>query len=116
MERRKHLRVNLKEPIACLCRVEDGSVLQGFIKNVAVMGVMVEVPELSDGLIMECCQHVVIEETDLENNPMFSGMTGMLNWVYKNYVGIGFDLPIRPTQAKLMDWLDEHDQLGEELV
>lgn len=116
MERRMYSRVNLKEPIACLCRVEDGEDLQGFIKNVGLMGVMIEVPNLSDRLTMECCQHVLIEETDNENEQMFSGMTGLLNWIYKDYIGIGFDLPIRPNQEDLLDWLNEHGQLGENVA
>lgn len=116
MERRKHARVNLKQPIACVCHLEDGEVLHGHVKNVGTMGVMIEVPDLEDRLIMDCCQHVHLEEVDVDDKHMFSGMTGMMNWTYKNYIGIGFDLPIRPTHEELLDWLKSFNQLGEEVI
>lgn len=116
MERRKYSRVNLKEPVACLCRFEDGEVLQGVIKNVGLMGVMIEVPDLSDRLTMEDGQPVVIEEIDKENEQLLSGVTGMLNWIYKDYIGIGFELPLRSSQEDLLGWLIDHGQLGEDVA
>lgn len=115
MERRKHARINLREPVACECHLEDGEVLQGNVKNVGMMGIMVEVPDLEDRLILDCCQHVHIEEVNSDQAQMFSGMTGTLNWTYKNYIGVGFDLPIRPSHDDLLDWLKSFNQLGEEV-
>jgi len=78
------------------------------------MGIMVEVPALKDKLLIECCQRVAVGECDNEDGCLFSGMVGTMNWLYKTYVGIGFEHPIKGSKQELRAWLGEHDQLCEE--
>lgn len=114
MERRLHARMTLKEPIACVCQIGDEEPMSGFIKNVGVMGVMVQLPDLLHCLTMESCQPVTIEVTD-DNAHLFSDMSGTVNWIYKDYIGVGFETPIRETQTELQEWLEEHGQVCEEV-
>jgi len=106
--------MDLREPIACTCRIGDDKPLHGFIKNVGVMGVLIELPDLTGKLTMECCQRVSLEQNSKENGNLFSGMVGTLNWVYKDCIGVGFDSPIRATHGELMEWLEEQAVLCEE--
>lgn len=115
MERRLHARITLKEPIACTCRIGDEEPMSGFINNVGIMGVMVELPELSQKLTMECCQPIVIEVEENSDGSLFANLSGTVNWIYKAYIGVGLDRPIRETQQELMEWLEANEQYCEEV-
>jgi len=78
------------------------------------MGIMLEVPDLQDKLTMESCQRIAVDEYGMENGSLFSGFIGTTNWVYKTYVGVCFEHPIKGSNKELRSWLRDNDQLCEE--
>lgn len=46
---------------------------------------------------------------------MFANLSGRVNWIYKTYIGVGFERPIRATQQELMEWLEANEQSCEEV-
>lgn len=114
MDRRLYTRMTLRHPIPCSCQIGQEEPLDAQVVNVSIMGIMLEVPGLKDRLTIECCQRAVVQEDAQENGHLFSGINGTLNWVYKSYVGIGFDHPIKSSNMELRTWLGENGQLCEE--
>lgn len=114
MDRRMYNRVNLKHPLPCTCRIGQGDPLDAYLVNVSLMGVMLEIPDLKERLMIECCQRVEVDEKSAENGNLFPGLAGTLNWVYKNYIGIKVDHAIKSSNKELRDWLRDNDQLCEE--
>lgn len=114
MDRRMYTRITLKHPISCTCRVGQGELLRASVVNVSTMGIMIEVAELKDELMIDCCQRIVVDECDIESGCLFSGMVGTINWLYKKYIGIGFEHPIKSSNKELRTWMRELGQLCEE--
>ncbi len=111
MERRKYSRRNLKTPIPCMCRVGDGAPLHGFIRNVSLMGVMVEVPDVEDDFTVECRVPVFLDDVGRDNGYLFSSNVGVMSWVYKEYMGIAFAKSICSSEQQLSEWLIKYGQL-----
>lgn len=101
-------RVLLKEPISCVCHIGVDGPMPGRVVNVGIMGVMVELPGMPEDLAMECCQLVVMDGDGRGSGHIFSGQKGTLNWVYKQYVGIGFDSRLWASHGELLRWLEKH--------
>lgn len=108
MERRKHVRMVLVDPMACSCSIGDDEPLDGLVRNVGEMGVMIELSGFTDGLMVECPQPVVIDEATGENSGLFSNKAGTLSWVYKNTIGIAFATPLGSNHEELVRWLETH--------
>ncbi|MBI9080218.1 MAG: hypothetical protein JEY79_10835 [Pseudodesulfovibrio sp.] len=113
MDRRMYSRNSLINPIPCLCQIGQDEPVLGYVKNVSMMGVMVELPDIKERLMVECCQCVVFTECESESGCLFSGMVGTLNWLYKNFAGISFKQPIKDSNNELRAWLEEHGHLFE---
>ncbi len=111
MDRRKYARKSLRDALTCMCRIGDEEPLHGFIRNVGIMGVMVEVPDLEDGLIFECGQAIGLERVCQENGCLIPDQSGTVTWLYREYVGVAFASPIRDSEEELFQWLADHGQL-----
>lgn len=114
MDRRMYTRVTLRHPIPCTCQVGQDEPMQASVVNVSTMGIMIEVPDIKDKLTIDCCQSITVGECDMEGGCLFAGMVGITNWLYKNYIGIGFEHPIKGSNKELRAWLKELGQLCEE--
>lgn len=112
MERRRHTRFTLKHPIPCMCIIGRGQPIRGFIKNISLRGVMLSIPDLEDGLMVEC-QRISVETTDDNGCSLGLEAAGMMSWIYKKYIGVNFDSPLAPEEAILSHWLAETEQLCE---
>lgn len=114
MDRRMYSRINLKHPLPCTCRIGQDEPLSAYVVNVSIMGLLLEVPDLKERLMLECCQRVSVDEGSADNDSLFPGLVGTLNWVYKNYIGVEFDHALKSSNKELRAWLRENDQLCEE--
>ena len=105
MERRRHDRIRLADPMQCLFRIAGGPLVAGTIDNISLRGVLIAAPDLNDDLLIDCCVPVVFDGTGTPSDELLCANEAELTWTYDQSIGVKFTLPLMDSDEDLREWL-----------